>query len=115
VAFLISDFFQDNLQKSLNLANNYHDLIAVTLNDPRENILVDCGLIQIKDAETGQMKLVDTSNVSFRSWYQRSAQERWQERNRLFGITGVDHIDLMTNEPYISALVSFFTGRKRRI
>ena len=115
VAFLISDFFQTNLQKSLNLANNYHDLIAVTLNDPRENVLPDCGLIQIKDAETGQMKLVDTSNASFRAWYQHRSQERWQERNRLFGLTGVDHIDLTTNEPYVSALVSFFTGRKRRI
>ncbi len=114
VGFLISDFFQTNLQKSLNLANNYHDLIAITLNDPRESILPKCGLIQIKDAETGAMKLIDTSDAAVRDWYQNKAKERLEGRNRLFGSVGIDHIDLSTNEPYISALVSFFAGRRRR-
>ena len=125
VGFLISDFFETALQKptgnpqlegkSLNLANNYHDLITVTLNDPRDSSLPECGLIQMRDAETGQLKLVDTSDVSVRSWYQHKAQERLNERNRLFGKTGVDHIDLTTNEPYISSLVEFFAGRKKKI
>ncbi len=114
VGFLISDFFQTNIQKSLNLANNYHDLVAITLNDPRESHLPECGLIQIRDAETGELKLIDTSDSTLRAWYQQKAKERLEERNRLFGSSGVDHIDLVTNEPYISALVSFFAGRRRR-
>lgn len=113
VAFLISDFFQSNLQRSLNFANNYHDLIAITLNDPREISLPDCGLIQIKDAETGQESLIDTSDKAVRDWYEQKAQERLAARNRLFGIAGIDHIDLTTTEPYISALVAFFSGRRK--
>jgi uncharacterized protein (DUF58 family) len=114
VAFLISDFYQTNLQKSLNLANNYHDLIAITLNDPREIVLPDAGLIAMKDAETGELNLIDTSNQGVRERYNKKSHQRLEERNRLFGMTGVDHIDLMTNEPYISALVAFFSGRRRR-
>jgi uncharacterized protein (DUF58 family) len=114
VAFLISDFYQNYLQRSLNLANNYHDLIAITLNDPREIELPDSGLTAISDAETGEFNLIDTSNKSIRAWYHQKSKERLEQRNRLFGVTGVDHIDLMTNQPYISALVSFFSGRRRR-
>jgi uncharacterized protein (DUF58 family) len=114
ISFLISDFFQSHLEKSLNLANRYHDLVAITLNDPRENDLPACGLVQMRDAESGQFKMIDTSNASVRTWYQKRSQERLQERNRLFGLTGVDHIDLMTNEPYSAELVSFFMGRRRR-
>lgn len=115
VGFLISDFFQDGLQKSLNLTNKHHDLIAVTLNDVRENTLPACGLIQIKDAETGQLRLVDTSDEKIRVWYEEKSQERLSQRQRLFGLTGVDHIDLYTHEPYTLALVSFFAGRRRRL
>ncbi|MEI7999076.1 MAG: DUF58 domain-containing protein [Candidatus Omnitrophota bacterium] len=115
VGFLISDFLQNNLQKSLNLANRYHDVIAITLNDPRESVLPECGVIQVSDAEDGQLKVIDTTDWNFRDWYQQKAQQRLEARNRLFGLSGIDHIDLMTNEPYISALVSFFAGRRRRI
>jgi uncharacterized protein (DUF58 family) len=115
VAFLISDFFQEGLQKSLNLANNYHDLIAITLNDAREFSLPDCGLLHVKDAETDEVDLIDTSNPSIRAWYEKRAKERLETRDRLFGSCRVDHIDLMTNKPYISALVSFFSGRRKRL
>ncbi len=114
VGFLISDFFHADFQKSLNLTNKYHDLVAITLNDARESVLPECGLIQVRDAENGQLRLLDTSDERMRSWYNHKAKERWEARNRLFGQTGVDHIDLMTNEPYISALVSFFATRRHR-
>jgi len=114
VGFLISDFYQTGLQKTLNVANKYHDVVAITLNDPRESILPECGLIQIKDAETGQLRLLDTSDKNMRDWYQHKAQQRLEERNRLFGLTGIDHIDVTSNEPYIHALVSFFSKRKHR-
>ncbi|MBF0489960.1 MAG: DUF58 domain-containing protein [Candidatus Omnitrophica bacterium] len=115
VGFLISDFYQTDLRKTLNLANKYHDLVAITLNDPRESSLPKCGVIQVKDAETGELNWLDTSNASVRSWYEHKAMERLVERDRLFGNTGVDHIDITTNEPYVAQLVAFFAGRRRRI
>ena len=115
VGFLISDFFQNDIEKTLNLTNKRHDLIAITLNDPREHSLPECGLIQIMDAETGQLRIIDTSQKQVLVSYQQSAKNRIEKRNRLFSLAGVDHIDLTTNEPYISQLVSFFSGRHRRI
>lgn len=115
IGFLISDFFQNDLDKILNLTNKRHDLIAITLNDPRESILPECGLIQIMDAETGQLKIIDTTQKYVVDTYQLRAKNRMEQRNRLFHLAGVDHIDLITNEPYISQLVSFFAGRHRRL
>lgn len=114
VAFLISDFLQDGIQRSLNTANKYHDVIALTLNDKRESELVSCGLLWLKDAETGELKMLDTASAKVRDWYSQKAQERLIKRNRLFGVTGVDHIDIKTHEAYVAALAAFFTGRKQR-
>ena len=115
VGFLISDFYQKDLQKTLNLANKRHDLIAMTLNDPREFTLPSCGIVQIMDAETNQLRIIDTSNEHLRASYKENALRRVDQRNRLFSLSGVDHIDITTNEPYVTQLVSFFAGRRRRL
>ncbi len=114
VAFVISDFFGPDFQKSLKITNRYHDVIAVTLNDPREEDLPDCGLVELRDAESGQRVVVDSSNVHLRRKYHEAAQQRFARRDRLFASTGVDHIDLRTDAPYAQELVAFFLRRRRR-
>ncbi len=115
VGFLISDFFENDLQKILNLTNKRHDLVAITLNDPREYFLPDCGLIEMMDAENGQLKIIDTSNKQIRASYEKQAKSRLEKRERLFSFAGIDHIDLTTTETYVSQLVAFFAGRRRRL
>ncbi len=114
VAFVISDFFGDHFQKSLKLTNKYHDVIAVTLNDPREQKLPDCGLVEMRDAETGHRVVVDSSNPRVRRGYEEAAGRRYARRNRLFASTGVDHIDVATDVPYARELVQFFLRRQKR-
>ena len=53
VAFLVSDFMEDDYEIPLRIANKRHDIIAVTVTDPREEELPDVGLINVQDAETG--------------------------------------------------------------
>ena len=40
-----------------------HDLAAVHISDPREEILPAVGLLELEDAETGRRLLIDTSSV----------------------------------------------------
>lgn len=121
VAFVISDFFLDVneeqqhlVRKALRISNKYHDLIAVTLNDPRESALPNCGLVSLTDAETGQEILVDSSNHVVRRRYEALAHERFNTRQRMFDSMGIDHIDVDTHIPYAKALVSFFARRQKR-
>ena len=108
------NFFGGDFQKALKITNKYHDVIAVTLNDPREGSLPDCGLVELRDAENNQRVVVDSSNARVRQKYEEAAQQRFIRRNRLFASTKVDHIDVSSDVPYAQELVSFFARRKKR-
>jgi len=118
--FVISDFLDPRadyltMRKSMRIANQHHDLIAVTLTDPREIDLPDCALVELQDAETGHKMVVDTSDRRLRKEYHKMAVERIKDRSRLFDTIGIDHIDISTDVPYKKALVSFFAQRRRRL
>jgi len=118
--FVISDFLDSNadytlLRKSLRIANKHHDLIAITLTDPREIDLPDCGLVEVMDAETGARKVIDTTDLRLRQEYHSKAVTLVKERSRLFDTIGIDHIDISTDVPYNKALVNFFAQRRHRL
>ena len=78
--FVISDFLDSNadyapMRKSMRIANQHHDLIAITLTDPREIDLPDCALVELMDAETGASMVIDTSNERLRKEYHTKAVE----------------------------------------
>jgi len=118
--FVISDFFDSNadyapMRKSMRIANQHHDLIAITLTDPREIDLPDCALVEVMDAETGARMVIDTSNEHLRREYHAKAINLIKNRSRLFDTIGIDHIDISTDVPYTKALVSFFAQRRHRL
>lgn len=122
VSFLISDFFEaetpaggkPGFAKALSIANRRHDVIAVTLNDPRERELPVCGLVDVVDAETGERATLDTTDPALRRDYAARAVKRTEGRDRLFRSLGVDHIDVWTHVPFSDELVRFFAMRRRR-
>lgn len=112
VTFLISDFFDANCQQQLRIANKYHDVIAVSLNDPIESQLPNSGMVKLHDPETGKSVLVDTSDGQIRSLFEKHARERVKERERFFALLNVDHIEVDTKKGYINPLVKFFLKRQ---
>ncbi len=115
VTFIISDFFDKDFKKPLSVANKRHDCVAITITDPREMELPKSGIVELTDAESGAFFQVDTSNAKVRRTYSQEASRKIDERARLFGTIGVDHIDIRTDKPYIDEMVKFFKIRKRRI
>ena len=129
VCFLISDFLTEEslawirpstrekpgeLQKILTLTGKRHDLICVSLQDPRETQLPDVGWIVLEDAETGRLVEVDTSDPRLRGLYAHQNRKRLEEQGALFRRSGVDHFQVFTEQPYISALRAFFKKREGR-
>jgi uncharacterized protein (DUF58 family) len=114
VVFLLSDFMADNYEAPLRIAAKRHDLIAVTVDDPREAELPDVGLISIRDAESGQELLVDTSDARTRKRYAEAARKRRQERDALLRRNKIDTIALSTAAPYADQLYKFFRMREKR-
>jgi uncharacterized protein (DUF58 family) len=112
VCFVISDFMGDNFEAPLKIANKKHDVVTISINDKREEELPDIGLIQMKDAETGEVKWIDTGNKSIRQNYKKNYLRNKEEVNQLFKNSGVDSIQLRTDMDYIKPLIQFF---KRRV
>ncbi|MCX5667995.1 MAG: DUF58 domain-containing protein [Candidatus Omnitrophica bacterium] len=115
VTFIISDFFAKDFKKPLSIANKRHDVVAITIADPREAELPSAGIVELVDAETGRAFTIDTSSEKVRARYVKKASEMHKERDEIFGSVGVDHIDISTDKSYIEAFIKFFKMRKRRI
>lgn len=111
VCFVISDFMNDNFEAPLKIANKKHDVVTIRINDKREEELPDIGLVQMKDAETGEVKWIDTANKLIRENYQKNYLRNMEEVNQLFKNSGVDTIQLRTDMDYIKPLIQFFKRR----
>ena len=113
IVFLVSDFLDQNFEKPLRVLARRHDLIAVTVSDPRELALPDVGLLEIQDAETGEIVVIDTGSKTVRSRYTHLAEEKNRALSDLFQSTGIDQIQLLTDRDYVLDLVKFFRKRMR--
>jgi len=114
VVFLVSDFINTGYEKALQIANRRHDIVAITVTDPREMALPDVGFIELEDAETGEVVLVDTSYSEVRNLYSKQSSQDIISRNKLFKSINVDHIDIQTDKAYIEPLIKFFRMRAKR-
>jgi len=114
VAFLVSDFLAEGYEHALAIAARGHDLVPITITDPREIELPAIGLLQLEDAETGEIITVDTRNPRVREQFGSVSSEVIARRSRIFRSSGVDSIDVRTNVPYIEPLRRFFRMREKR-
>lgn len=111
IIFLISDFLmpEATYYRELAATAQQHDVIAVTLSDPLEQQLPqNVGMIQLIDAETNAIQLVDTnSQRSHREFYNQRDALR-QERDDALKRAGVSRIDIPPNGDYVHAIAQFF-------
>lgn len=114
VVFVISDFYSANFKKVLSVANKRHDVVAITITDPRELELSNVGMIRLVDPETDESFVVDTSDARVRQEYAQDALRRQKERDSLFASVNVDVINVRTDVPYAASLTRFFRQRERR-
>ncbi|MBN1900671.1 DUF58 domain-containing protein [Candidatus Sumerlaeota bacterium] len=114
VVFLISDFISENIRSSLAITNRHHDLIAMTISDPREEALPAAGILEFEDAETGEMALIDTSYEPVRKKFNLEAGKEQQGLVSMLRSLNIDHINLSTGSEYAKPLIRFFRERARR-
>ena len=114
VVFLVSDFFFEGYAKPLQLANKKHDVIAVKICDPREVRFENVGLIELEDAETGEVVLINTGSREFRREFTARADEDLQNLKRSFKLINTDFFNIQTDQSYIAPLVDFFRMREKR-
>jgi uncharacterized protein (DUF58 family) len=122
VMFLISDFqapgisaeTRSPLRLALSQSARRHDLIAVSIRDPREQALPDVGRVVLQDAESGEVVEIDTGSRRTRELFTRLARKSQETLLRMLNAEAIDSLILSTSEPYLGALISFFRRREAR-
>jgi uncharacterized protein (DUF58 family) len=118
VTFVLSDFqVQDEemVRKKLRVASKRHDVVALSLRDPREEELPAVGLLELRDAETDERVLVDTFDRNVREQFAAKSRLRLEALRRLLRSASVDHVEIRCETDYMLPLIKFFKMRERRI
>ncbi|HWB06879.1 MAG TPA: DUF58 domain-containing protein [Verrucomicrobiales bacterium] len=123
VVFLVSDFCPGapfdaklaDLRKKLRITGRHHDVIAVSVTDPREEELPDVGRICVEDAETGQVVELDTGKKRVREAYRNQSRDRRARTASTIRSAGVDLLEFINGTNWLPALVNFFRKRRQRI
>ena len=115
VVFFVSDFQTGDFSRELSVSGRRHDFIAVHVQDQREEILPNVGIITLEDAETGEQLEINTADRTTRARFSAMAETRRAELNRTLRRNSIDAISLRTGEDYLPALRSFFKQRERRL
>jgi uncharacterized protein (DUF58 family) len=114
VVFLVSDFQDSGYEKLLGVVARRHDVVCVSVSDPAEKVLPDAGLVELEDPESGELVLVDTSDRGVRRAFAASAAEADESLCRFFRKSGIDHIALSTDKPYVNSVRALFQRRARK-
>ncbi|PYP39465.1 MAG: hypothetical protein DMD48_06350 [Gemmatimonadetes bacterium] len=115
IVVVLSDFRATEWEEPLGQLAARHEVVAITIDDPREYDLPDAGWVEMEDAETGQRLLVDTSHAPTRTRIRVAAERMQQERSRKLVQAGVDRVALLTTVPYGAPLRRAFAERARRL
>jgi|JI10StandDraft_1071094.scaffolds.fasta_scaffold05819_9 uncharacterized protein (DUF58 family) len=114
IVFVLSDFMAEGYQQALTIAAKRHDIIGVHIFDEREKSLPDVGLLHVEDVETGQKRLIDTSDVTIRTQYASFFESNKERFQKDFALAKSDTISISTEEDYIKAMQVFFKRRSKR-
>ncbi|HEX9729479.1 MAG TPA: DUF58 domain-containing protein [Gemmatimonadales bacterium] len=115
IVVVVSDFRARGWEQPLRRLTLRHEVVAITVDDPREYALPDAGWIELEDAETGQRQLVDTSDDGARLRLRIAADAQRLARSRRLKRAAADHIALTTDRPYAQTLHAAFAARARRL
>ena len=115
VCFLLSDFITEGFERALRIANKRHDMVAVSITDPRELEIPNVGFVELEDAETGEIKLIDTSDRKMMERFNKFNVKNMEERVKLFRGMGVDLVDVRTDSSYVEPIMKFFRAREKRL
>lgn len=114
VVFLVSDFFDSGFESVLKVARRRHDVVPVTVNDVREQELPNVGLVRLRDSETGELVLVDSSSRRNRKRYKELYEQKEQERISMFRRLRMEPIRLLTGVDIVDPLRRYFDAREQR-
>lgn len=114
ICFVLSDFIDAGFENALKVMAGRHDVIGIQFTSELEQRIPEAGLLRIKDAETGQLMWLDTSDSDALHAYQQSQQSAHLSTKSVFDRMGADFVHIHTDEPYFPLLLQLFKKHAKR-
>lgn len=111
IAFLLTDFMDNDYSDALKLANKKHDLVAIRVYDKLEQEIPNVGLLPMTDTETGELIWIDTSRKDARTKLKAAALKFEAELKDTLLKSGVDMAEIRTDQSYVKPLLNLFKRR----
>ena len=117
IIFLVSDFLADpeSYRQAMLVTNRRHDVVAFDLSDPLEHEINNVGVIALEDAESGQLRLVDTGSGEWRQEFTDRVARLEEGKREVLTAAGVDRIRVTTEKDYVAEVGAFFKTRLQRL
>jgi uncharacterized protein (DUF58 family) len=114
VVIVLSDFLAEGWETAIRELAVRHEVIALTVDDPRELDPPSAGWMEMEDAENGRRVLVNTSSTRALRRWRAAAEARRAQRAERLRAAGVEHIGLDLSSDYGVVLRRAFARRIRR-
>ena len=114
VVVILSDFLAEGWERALRELAVRHEVIAITVDDSREESPPPAGWVEMEDAENGRRALVNTRSPAARKRWLAALSARRTQRAERLRAAGVEHIALDVASDYGFVLRRAFARRIRR-
>jgi len=111
IVFVLSDFIADDYDNTLRIVGNKHDVTGIRVYDEREETIPNLGMVQMQDAETGEIQLVNTQSKQVRFAYGQHYKNKVAYFTNAFNKSGCGVINCRADESYVKKLLGYFKRR----
>ncbi|QTD36195.1 DUF58 domain-containing protein [Polaribacter batillariae] len=113
IVFMLSDFMDDDYEKTIKIAAKKHDLTGIRVFDKRDQEIPNLGMVPMLDAETGDVQLINTASKSVRTSYKANALRLQDYYINTFKRSGAGTISTRVDESYVKKMLGYFKHKGR--
>ena len=113
IVFMLSDFMDDDYEKTLKIAAKKHDLTGIRIYDKHDEEIPNLGMVTMVDAETGNVQLINTASKSVRTNHRANALRLHDYYTNMFKRSGAGTINTRVDESYVKKLLGYFKHKGR--
>jgi len=113
MVFWISDFEDRIDPRDWRVLSRRHEVTAMLLRDPRDEMLPAAGWVELEDLESGERRLVHTGSRRRRERYHEEARARRRELEQALSLSRCPMVEIRTDRSYLPVLLRYFARRRR--
>lgn len=111
IVFVLSDYMDEGYGNTLKILAGKHDITGIRVYDNKESSIPNLGLVHMRDEESGELVVIDTSSQKVRKGYSNYYNTSVNYFKEVFTKSGAGTIDCSVEESYVKKLLGYFKRR----